>query len=337
MPIPFPAAVRHHFTRALAAAFCLSLAACGGGGTGGDDLAEPLAQPQHDGTRSIAAVATSHTLHVAIKIPGHPHAVDVYQPAGATRAIVFLHGRGGRTGLLAYEFGFNRAKTAPTAKNVEWDWLARHGIIAVFPQGQIPSGSTLSTWSNYIQDSGQDDVAFLHALSSHVKAQYGATEVSLAGHSNGGAMTARMWCESTPSYKAYVTLAGPMPSATHPIPSGTCTPLAPAPYHAVVGGNDSTLAKFALGNAVPTPEQIAAGLDDMVLVSEWIRHQDRSRAICGEMPALEGSSIAASGPTWNACDSRIRYTVVTDAEHPIASIEQHAGTRMADLIAAFVQ
>jgi len=285
---------------------------------------------------STAAVATSNTLQVAITIPGYPHTVDVYRPAGATRAIVFLHPHGGRSGQVAYDLGLNRYMAAPTTKSVNWDWLARNGIIAVFPQGQIKPGSALPTWSNHVMNSGQDDVAFLKALSAHVKAQFGATEVSLAGHSSGGTMTARMWCEGTTSYKAFVSLAGPMASAAYPAWSTSCTPLAAAPYLMVVGGKDTKLTLFAAGVTSPTPEQIAAGLTDTVLTAEWKRHQDRSTSVCGATPALGDGVAATSGPTWNACTAQVRYTVVSDADHPIASLEQYAGVKMLDVIAGFV-
>ena len=149
-------------------------------------------------------------------------------------------------------------------------------------------------------------------------------------------MTARMWCEATPSYNAYVSLAGPMPSATYPQPGPPCVPLARAPYYIVVGGKDSALPRFALGHVTPTPEQTAVGLTDPILISEWARHQGRSNAVCGETPAMKDQSVDPSGPTWNACDARIRYTIVTDADHPIASLEQNAHARMVDLIAGFV-
>jgi poly(3-hydroxybutyrate) depolymerase len=317
----------------------LLLAACGGGsGDAGDERAEPLAvKTQKRATSPVtAAGSTVNTLEAGITIAGFPHKIDVYRPAGATRAIVFLHGHGGRAGQLAYNLGFNRTGAVPTAQNVNWDWLSRNGIIAVFPQGQAAPGSTMPTWNNYFFDSGQDDVAFLKALSSHLKLAYAATEVSLAGHSSGGVMTARVWCEATGSYKAYVSMAGPMASPSSPGPGPTCTPLASAPYYIIVGGKDTTLPKFSLGLVAPTPEQLAAGLTDSILVGEWMRHQDRSRAVCGETPLLESNSNTGTGPTWNACDARIRYTVVTNADHAIASLEQYAGIKMVDAIAAFV-
>ncbi len=330
----------------LTAAVCLLLAACGGGA-----VDEPTEQAQSltrsgDTKATISGAsaakaglpaAPANTLLADIRIPGFPHKVTVYRPAGATKAIVFLHGHGGNTWQLAYDLGFNKVMAPQTARNVNWDWLSRNGIIAVFAQGQAGPGSKLPTWSNYVFDSGQDDVAFLTALSNYVRAQYGVSPVALSGHSAGGVMTARMWCEATFAFDDYVSLAGPMPSTTYPLPGPTCTPAAPAPYYIVIGGKDSKLSMFAAGVTTPTPQQVSAGLTDTILTSEWARHQDRSNIACRETPTLGAAVADATGPTWNSCDARVRYKVVTNADHPIASLEQYAGIKMVDLIARFMK
>ncbi len=340
----FPAVLRPA-ALPLAVAACLWLTACGSGidepteqaqglAAGADARAAPL---RARAPATIPATATANTLLVGIKLAGYPHKVDVYRPAGATKAIVFLHGQGGTTWKLAYDLGFNRVNAPQSAKNVNWDWLSRNGIIAVFAQGQALPGTRLPGWNNYVFDSGQDDVAFLSALSTYVRTQFGVSQVALSGHSSGGAMTARMWCEATSAYDEFVSLAGPMASATYPQPGPTCVPQTPAPYFLVIGGKDSKLPMFALGDRTPTPEQIAAGLTDTILTSEWARHQDRGFAVCGETPSLDAAVADATGPTWNACDSRVRFRVVSDADHPIASLEQFAKVRMVDLIAQFMK
>lgn len=332
--LPQSISARTSWTSALAAAVCLTLSACGGGGI--DESASPQ-DVSGEARETAQAVATSNTLHVGIKVPGFPHAVDVYRPAGATRAMVFLHGHGGRSWLSAYDLGINKVQMPAVAKNVNWDWLSRNGIIAIFPQAQNMPGTTTPVWSDYINTSGADDVGFLKALSSYAKSQYGATQVSLGGHSNGGAMTGRIWCEASASFRAYVTLSSAMVTSTYPVPGPTCKPATPAPYLAVVGSADSMLAIWDIGVLPPTPQQIAVGLTNGILVYEWGRDRDRSSMLCGETVSLESVSTTAKGPTWNACNSRTRYIVVNNADHSVKSLETNAGYKMADLIASFIR
>jgi poly(3-hydroxybutyrate) depolymerase len=326
-----PVSISHQATRRCAALALtvLGLAACGGGDPEPDAVRSSLA------LRRVVAPA-QHALYLGVTVPGYPHKVDVYRTAGATRALVLLHGHGGRNWQLAYDLGFNRKLAPQLARNVNWDWLAANGIIAVVPQGQIPPGSTAPVWSNYITDSGQDDVAFLGALAAQVRTQYGVGQVALAGHSNGGAMTARVWCEATPAFDAYFSIAGPMPSSTFPQPAPTCIPLAPAPYAMIVGDLDDKLAQFAPGLVEPTAEQVEAGLTDEVLLSEWGRHRDRSASVCGAEPMLEDRVADAASTRWADCASQQRYVIVQDAQHPIASIEQLAGQRMLPMIVDFL-
>lgn len=320
---------------------CASLAACGGGDEPDAEAADASA------TREQAQAAspserlqgrappppTGSTLELGTTIAGFPHKVDVYRPPGATRAIVYLHGNGGTSGSMAYLLGFSRS-AIPAARTVNWDWLSRNGIIAVLPQGQAAPGSTVKTWSNYIFNSGQDDVAFLSALASNVRTKYGVADVSLAGYSAGGIMSGRMWCEATGAYKAFVSIAGPMMSGSG---NGvTCTPRAPAPYFVTIGAKDTVVPTFNPLLPAPTEAQRAAGLTAGFLVAEWNRDADRGRAVCGETAQLTGSSANPAGPTWNNCNNRIRYSVVNNADHSIPSFEAANGVKMVDTIAGFV-
>jgi poly(3-hydroxybutyrate) depolymerase len=278
-----------------------------------------------------APASGSHTLQTGITIPGFPHQVDVYRPAGAVRAIVYLHGLGGRNFMSAYDLGFNRFRMAPRPRTVDWEWLAQNQVMAVFPQGMSRTPTAQPTWTNYVTDSGQDDVAFLSALSTFVRQQYGATTVTLAGHSSGGVMAARMWCEATASFEAYVSVAGPMPSSTYPLPAATCTPRVPAPYLVLIGNQDSSLPAFYREVIAPSPEHIEAGLTDGILVGEWWRHRDRAEAVCGEVPELS-DGYTGGAPAWAQCDGRVRYVVIDGADHSVASLEAQAGYRMRDAI-----
>ena len=336
------ASIRHHSLLIPSAVLCALLAACGGGadpGAEGPDAATSRAQslaarPTERAAQPVSAAAvTGHTLEVGSTIAGFPHKIDVYRPAGATRAIVFLHGHGGSTGSLAYTLGFTRSGV-PSNRSVIWDWLSQNGVIAVLPQGQAAPGSTLHTWSNHIFSSGQDDVAFLSALASSVRSKYGVAEVSLAGYSAGGMMSARGWCEAGGAYKAFVSVAGPMLSGAGT--GATCTPLVPAPYFVLLGAKDTVLPVYNPRLPPSSPEQAAAGLTSGFLVAEWTRHSDRTRAVCGDTTQLSGAGTSAAGPTWSNCDDRIRYAVASNADHSIPSFEAAMGVRLVDTVAGFV-
>ena len=296
---------------------------------------DPLAAKRSGRVKPPAPGATTsgNVLEIGTTIAGFPHKVDVYRPAGATRAIVFLHGNGGTSGSLAYTLGFSRSGF-PSNRSVNWEWLSQNGVIAVLPQGQAAPGTTLRTWSNYITQSGQDDVAFLKALASNVKSRYGMADVSLAGYSAGGGMTARVWCEAGGAYKAFVSVSGPMMSGNGR--GVTCTPAVPAPYFVLLGDKDLVLPGYNPNLPAPTPEQSAAGLTGGYLVAEWTRHGDRARAVCGETTELSGAGLSAAGATWNNCGDRIRYMVVKNADHYIPSFEAALGGKLVDTIAGFV-
>lgn len=285
--------------------------------------------------RAVSTAAAGSVLETGMHLPGYPHAVDVYRPAGATRVIVFLHGHGGFNWQMAYNLGINRKPKAAVDANVDWALLQRLGIIAVFPQGQAKDAASANTWSNRIFDSGQDDAGFLVALSAHARTAWGATQVSLAGHSAGGTMTGRMWCEQTQAFDAFYSVAGPMPAPSDAHFNYNCAPTATAPYAMVVGDQDKLLPMFSADRVKPTPQQVAAGLINSTLTAEWLRHGHRGVAACGELTALDGASARAYGPAWQACDGGVQFTIVRGADHPMSSIEAKTGEPLLDWIVQF--
>lgn len=339
MPASNPPSFRRPLLLTCTAALVATLAACGGGdapdeaeATSDVAAAQPQAAARAKRSAAPAATTTGNVLELGTTIPGYPHKVDVYRPAGATRAIVFLHGNGGTTWSLAYLLGFSRSGLV-SERSVIWDWLSANGVMAVLPQGQAAPGSTVPTWSNYIFKSGQDDVGFLKALSATVKSKYGIADVSLAGYSAGGMMSARMWCETTGSYKAMVSVSGPMMSGKGT--GATCTPAGPTPYYVMLGAKDTVLPTYNPGLPAPTTEQAAAGLTAGFLVAEYTRHGDRSRSLCAESPLLTNESITSSGYTWNNCGNGMRFMVVKNADHSIPSIEAATGAKLVDSILGF--
>jgi len=180
-------------------------------------------------------------------IAGHPHTIDYYIPSNATKAIVFLHGGGGSKEGFAYNLDI-KSSNASSSYEVSTDgksWLIDQKVAAIFPQGQKIGVLKPSTWSNYLMDSGVDDVGFLKDLVTSMKSNPSLSNVKkiyLVGHSNGGVMANRFWCESPTTFDGYGALAGP--PAAELDPSGSAHPCNPAvakPYIAIFGDHDSQL------------------------------------------------------------------------------------------------
>jgi poly(3-hydroxybutyrate) depolymerase len=117
--------------------------------------------------------------------------------------------------------------------------------MAVFPQGQHVVGQPLATtWSNYVMSSGEDDVAFLQALVAAIKADGDFSHITkfyLVGHSNGGMMSNRVWCESPNTFDAYGALAGPPSTQLDSGGAHPCNPGVFKPYIGIVGDSDTQL------------------------------------------------------------------------------------------------
>lgn len=230
---------------------------CGQAGQGPSDLTPPPDMVMSDGGASAVSVTVRPNQNIA----GFPHAIDMYVPSNATIAVLFMHGGGGHKEPFAADLGI---KNDTSTTNYELTingktWLAAQGVLAIFPQGQTLPGYQAFTWRNYVMESGQDDVAFVQALVAAVKADATLPRVSkfyLVGHSNGGMLANRMWCESPSTFDGFGGLAGPpsvhldpavMASSTdHP-----CQPAVVKPYIGIVGNADTVLQTTGnLGKAV---------------------------------------------------------------------------------------
>jgi len=295
----------------------LLLSACGGGG--GDDP-DPAASDQLLG----------------LQVAGHPHAVDVYRTAGARRAIVLLHGGGGNKSAIAHQVGLNASATTTSMATIDWAWLHSHQVMLVVPQGQsIPSEPGATTWTNHAMNSGQDDQAFLQALAARLRSDFGITHLTLVGHSMGGTMTNRMWCESPATFDAYVSIAGPASSAY--TRAGTpCTPGAAAhPYLGIIGDTDGVMQTAGAWTAPTwTVNPLFVGLsfrawDNDVVNGVFQQQKARAATVCGGTLA-EGDFVRqGSVDTWTTCGGRLVLQRVSGADHGIASIDERMGTSSA--------
>jgi predicted esterase len=172
--------------------------------------------------------------------------IDYYIPNNATVAVIFLHGGGGTKESLEYSLGIKADSTATdySLSSSGQSWLLSEQVMAVFPQGQTVAGANW-TWRNYVMDSGVDDVQFLQDLVSSIRSSTSLphiTKIYLVGHSNGGMMANRMWCESPDTFDGYAAFAGP-PSVHLDPSSGSdpCSPTVIKPYLSIVGDHDTVL------------------------------------------------------------------------------------------------
>jgi len=306
----------------------LSLVGCGGGGSDSDS--SPTAGTA--GTAGEPAAAAVDRL-LSITLPGYPHAVNVYRTAGAQRAIVLLHGGGGDLNAVAYQVGLNSSAVYTTVNTINWAWLDANKVTLVVPQGQhIPGNPGATTWSNDAMTSGQDDKGFLQALAARVRSDYGLADITLMGHSMGGAMTNRMWCESNGTFNRFVSLAGPL-SSTFGQAATPCSPgSTPAPYMGIIGDSDSVMQTSGAWEAATwtvNPVVVASSIEawlNNVVIGEFHQQQARTALVCHGTLGSQDSTTSGNVDTWQSCSGRLVLKRVRGADHSVASLDAQMGT-----------
>ncbi len=253
--------------------------------------------------------------------------------------MIFLHGGGGTNFGMENDLGLNDNDAPPNSSDINFGWLTDNQIIAVFPQGQglIVGG----TWNNWVMDSGQDDVAMLQALATYVKSTYGVGSVYLVGHSNGGMMANRMWCESPGTFDGYVALAGP--PSTH-YQTTACAPSTKKPYYGIIGAQDTVLCDNssattdAGGSTNPlsscdtstfqasatwtiNPNYIngSSAFINPNLINEYQQQASRAKLMCGETTlTLDAADSNSLNTVWSNCSGTIMLQEVLNANHPLS-------------------
>jgi poly(3-hydroxybutyrate) depolymerase len=281
---------------------------CGGGGDSGGSSTPPT---------PTVSIETNRT------IPNHPHTIDYYAPSNATSAVVFLHGGGGTKEGLEYNLGI-KADNTSTDYNLSSSgraWLINEQVAAIFPQGQSVAGLNW-TWSNHVMNSGVDDVQFLQDLVASIKSNSSLSHVAkvyLAGHSNGGMMANRMWCESPDTFDGYAAFAGP--PSIHLDPTSGSNPCAPniiQPYLAVVGDHDTVLQTAGeANNPYWTIDPIlvvrsAAWVDPVPKVlNEELFYSKRVNLKCAS--AAGTATTAGQVTTYSDCAGSLKMIIVAQA------------------------
>ena len=86
--------------------------------------------------------------------------------------------------------------------------------------------------SGYQGPNGEDDVAFTE-LAGWARSELLSDTVVLGGHSNGGMMTHRIWCEADGLFDRFVSVAGPhrqslIRTRFHPVSAEAQNPIGPS-------------------------------------------------------------------------------------------------------------
>ncbi len=274
----------------------------------------------------------------SITLPGFPHQIDFYNPIGATKALVFLHGGAGRSYIVAFDLGINLETNPPAMDTVNWAWLEEEKVLAVFPQGQTISSSFATTWNNHVMDSGQDDVAFLQTLSAYIRHQFLINEIYLGGFSMGGVMANRMWCESPETFSGYIAVAGP---ASSYYLSNPCKPSIFQPYLGIFGGMDPILQTEGNWNEpILSIAPILANGPSFVnpeIINEWESYQYRVQFACDEFPIDSDKISNGSTEAWHNCEERYELQFAPLGIHSIKSLEKETGSKIIDHIVNFTR
>jgi len=297
------------------------------------------------GSDNNVAPSGTDELITDAKVTGHEQvALNIFKPKGATRAIVALHGGGGNNVSISYQLGLNTSQTDLASSTINWTWLENNHVMLVFPQGQHIAGQDgATTWSNRVMTSGQDDVDFLKKLADKLRADYGISKITLMGHSMGGAMTNRMYCESNDTFDSYVSLAGPASvdfytgaATCHPTVNAAGNTIVPAPYMGIIGDSDPVMKTFDpitgdpnWGDDLWTINQLLiysagpAWVNDQV-INEQVQQQVRATAMCSETVAASPSN-SGNVDTWSNCGGKLVLKRIHGAGHGVDSLAEQMG------------
>lgn len=259
-----------------------------------------------------------------------PHTFDVYGTVNADKAVIFLHGAGGRKNYSAYQLGIKDKRTIYDYSEINEKWLFEKNILFVFPQGQaLESTPLLYTWSSHLMDSGQDDMAFLRLLVQHIKSTYGIERISLAGHSNGGMMTNRVWYEDQELFESYISISGPMPR-DYIIDNENLETSNTKPHMSVLGTLDSVIQfKTRTGDF---------NTEDPEYFTDYFAYKRWEEFFCNQEEDMDEQLFNEGNlDVWLSCDNSVVLILVEGGDHDIPSLEEIGGVYMRDLIYTFIE
>ena len=268
---------------------------------------------------------------------------DIYRATNADKAVVFLHGAMGTSHSFAFQVGLIGSFDEGDYSGVDEQVILDNRAVAVFPQGlAVAAVPQATTWDNHVMISGRDDVQFLRDLVAYISGKYQITKFYLVGHSNGGMMVNRVWCEAPDLFDAYVAIAG-SPSEHYLLP-GTCTPAEVRPYLGIVGSADAVLQvpghwgdqTWTINPGLVNP---AAFVDPVLIGERYFLDKRVEIMACGEAVGDGDADSVTDGAvtTWSYCNNSIKLVRVEAAFHTFSSLETIAGRSMLDFAFAFLR
>jgi polyhydroxybutyrate depolymerase len=246
-------------------------------------------------------------------------------------AIVVLHGGGGSKHGVAYALGVKTYDnqiyyTVAGVPAFNEDFIYNNNMAFIFVQGAAHASTPAeTTWQNTMMESGRNDRALLQQIAQDLRT-FGFPKVYLMGHSMGGVMTNRMWCEHNSAYDGYASSAGPMSkilkdgdieyglAACDPL-AGQSAGYAAKKYMEIVGKSDDVIQFTNSQNALNLelhPAVVAKGY----FYSPLYRHElynfnFRATKICNQSVANPTADFTS------ACAGRLRRRLVPNADHCI--------------------
>jgi pimeloyl-ACP methyl ester carboxylesterase len=270
-----------------------------------------------------------------------PHRFDIYRAQGADKAIVFLHGGSGSKEVMAYNMGIKSNPGDSSYEVANGQILVDNNAMAVFPQGQaIPAAPNSYTWNNYAMVSGQDDLQFIRDLVEYLTTQYGINKTYIVGHSMGGVMVNRIWCEAPELFDAFISVSA-APSE-HFLDGGTpCSPAEVKPFLSILGSQDAVLQNYdweaQTWTIDPLLSQTPAFINP-VLIGDRYFLPTRVTLRCNGTVQPGDADAAKNGPvtTWSYCGTSIRLIRIESAGHTMESMELITGLSMIEVCFDFI-
>ncbi|MDP3427570.1 MAG: PHB depolymerase family esterase, partial [Humidesulfovibrio sp.] len=220
--------------------------------------------------------------------------------------VVFLHGAGGSA-----RQAMQQTRLAALAERVGFIAAFPEGLAA--PQGQEYAGiQTWNAWSccGYARDQKADDVGYLAALISRLKADYPVDprRVFLAGFSNGAMLASRFALERPGVAAAIASVAGYLPCDA---------PAPPEPLPVlIIHGNHDRVARFGPPPGQPRTGRFCEDFPAKAQVVFWVQGQNlRAKPQQVQDGQNRRTRVERYGPDKNTGRALVEFVIVKGGGH----------------------